>query len=129
MVETSEKFIIDYLLSTNRGEIVKKKWPWYQFHQNRWKQYRYDKNKPISVRLKTKLNKVKQTIDYKRHELVEKKDAKWLNVDKNKALIKIQRNFKAKIREEQSAFKNYANSYFNNWHQAKRYKGNFIHLL
>ena len=24
MVETSEKFIIDYLLSTNRGEIVKK---------------------------------------------------------------------------------------------------------
>ena len=128
MVETSEKFIIDYLLSTNRGEIVKK-WPWYQFHQNRWKQYRYDKNKPISVRLKTKLNKVKQTIDYKRHELVEKKDAKWLNVDKNKALIKIQRNFKTKIREEQSAFKNYANSYFNNWHQAKRYKGNFIHLL
>lgn len=107
MVETSEKIIIDYLLSTNRGEIVKKNARDTNFIKIGEKQYRYDKNKPISDRLKTKLNKVKQTIDYKRHELVEKKDAKWLN--KNKALIKIQRTFKAKISEEQS--KNYANSY------------------
>ena len=32
--------------------------------------------------------KFKQTIDFKRHELVEKKGAKWLNVDKNKRRIK-----------------------------------------
>ena len=111
MVETSEKIIIDYLLSSNRGEIVQKNDRDTNFIKIGEKQYRYDKNKPISDRLKTKLNKVKQTTDYKRHELVEKKDAKWLNVDKNKALIKIQGHFKAKISEEQSAFKNYANSY------------------
>ena len=34
-----------------------------------------------------------------------------MKVDKNKALISIQRNFKAKITGEQSAFRNYANSY------------------
>ena len=37
--------------------------------------------------------KFKQTIDFKRHESVEKKGAKWLNVDKNKRRIKIQRNY------------------------------------
>ena len=55
--------------------------------------------------------KSKQTIDFKRHELVEKKGAKWLNVDKNKRRIKIQRNFITKIAEEQPAFRNYADSY------------------
>ena len=73
MAETSEKFIIDYLLSSNRGEIVKTNDRDTNFIKIGEKQYRYDKTKPISDRLKTKLNKVKQTIDYKRHELVEKK--------------------------------------------------------
>ena len=73
MVETSEKIIIDYILSTNRGEIVRKNDRDTNFIKIGVKQYRYDKTKPISDRLKTKLNKVKQTIDYKRHELVEKK--------------------------------------------------------
>ena len=111
MVEPSERNIIDYLISTKRAEIVKKNDRETNFIKIGEKRYRYNKSKPLTDLFKKKLHKVKQTIDYKRHELVEKKDAKWLNVDKNKALIKIQRNFKAKITEEQSAFKNYANSY------------------
>ena len=54
---------------------------------------------------------MKSTIEYKKHELVKKKDAKWLKVDKNKALQSIQKRFKSTIKDEQSAFKNYANSY------------------
>ena len=69
--------------------------------------------------------KFKQTIDFKRHELVEKKGAKWLNVDKNKTRIKIQRSFKTKIAEEQPAFRNYADSDS----ITKRNKGNFIHKI
>ena len=99
MVESSEKNVIDYLLSSNREEVVKKNGRDTNFIKIGEKQYRYDKTKPISDRLETKLNKVKKNFDYTRHELVEKKDAKWLNVDKNKALIQIHKNFKAKISE------------------------------
>ena len=112
MVETSGRFIIDYLLSSNRGELIKKNDRATNFMKiDKKKRYKYDKTKAISDRLKPKLNKVKQTIDFKRHELVEKKGAKWLNVDKNKRRIKIQRNFITKIAEEQPAFRNYADSY------------------
>ena len=59
----------------------------------------------------TKFNKIKQTIDYKKYELKEKRDIKWVNLDKNKALTGIQKRYKATITDEQSAFKNYTNSY------------------
>ena len=61
--------------------------------------------------MKRKLDKVKQTLDYKRYELATKKDAKWLKVDKNKALQSIKKRFKSTVTDEQSAFSNYANSY------------------
>lgn len=61
--------------------------------------------------MKRKLDKVKQTLDFKRYELVTKKDAKWLKVDKNKALQSIKKRFKSTVKDEQSAFSNYANSY------------------
>ena len=59
----------------------------------------------------TKFNKIKQTIDYKKYELKEKRDIKWVNLDKNKTLTVIQKRYKATITDEQSAFKNYTNSY------------------
>ena len=61
--------------------------------------------------LKRKLNNVKQTMDYKKYELKEKKGYKWINLDKNKALTGIQKRYKANVSDEQSAFKNYANWY------------------
>ena len=110
MVEGSEGDVIDYLLKSNKGEILKRG----NRELNKLKigetTYNYNKNKPITDRLKKKLNKVKSTIDYKRYELVEKKNIIWLSVDKNKALQSYQKRFKATMRVE-NAFKNYANSY------------------
>ena len=59
----------------------------------------------------TKFNKIRQTMDYKRYELKEKRGIGWVNLDKNKALTGIQKLFKATITDEQSAFKNYTNSF------------------
>ena len=71
MVETSGRFIIDYLLSSNRGELIKKNDRETNFMKiDLKKHYRYDKTNAISDRLKPKFNEVKQTIDFKRHELV-----------------------------------------------------------
>ena len=110
MVEGSEGDVIDYLLKSNKGEILKRG----DRELNKLKigetTYNYNKIKPITDRLKKKLNKVKSTIDYKRYELVEKKNIIWLNVDKNKALKSYQKKFKATLRVE-NAFRNYANSY------------------
>ena len=69
------------------------------------------RGKPISKRLITKFNKIRQTIDYKKYELKEKRGIRWVNLDKNKALTGIQKRFKATITDEQSAFKNYTNSF------------------
>ena len=113
MVEGSERNIIDYILESNRGEIIRKGERETNFIKIDDKRYRYNRNNPISDTLKKKLNKVKKTIEYKRHELINKTDARWLKVDKNKALkalIAIQRNYTANIRREQ-AFGNYANTY------------------
>ena len=73
--------------------------------------YNFDRGKPLTDRLKTKLNKVKKTIEYKKHELKEKRGLKWVNVDKNATLRGIQKKYKANITEEQSAFKKYTTSY------------------
>ena len=48
---------------------------------------------------------------YKKYELETKRGIKWTRLDKNKALVSIQKRFKADITDEQSAFKNYVNSY------------------
>ena len=56
------KNVIDYLLSSNRAEVVKKNGRDTNFIKIGEKQYRYDKTKPISDRLETKLNKVKKKL-------------------------------------------------------------------
>ena len=84
MVETSNRFMIDNLFSSNRGELIKKNNRETNFKKIGEKQYRCDKTKPISDGRRSKLNKIKQAIDYQRHEVVEKKGAKWLNVEKKK---------------------------------------------
>ena len=110
MAQGSERDVIDFLLSSNKGEIVKVGDRELNKIKIGERTYNYNRNRPITDRLKRKLNKVKSTIDYKRYELVEKKDVKWLKVDKNKALTSYQKTFKAKMNVE-TAFKNYANSY------------------
>ena len=111
MVESSEQFVIDYLITSQQGEIVKQNGRELKKLKIGDRTYNFDRGKPLTDRLKTKLNKVKRTIEYKKHELKEKRGKTWVDLDKNKALIGIQKRYKATITDEQSAFKNYTSSY------------------
>ena len=84
IMDTKQQTVVDYLLSSKEGEISNKKLKIGE------KTYNFDRNKPLSKRLITKFNKIKQTMDYKRYELKEKRDIKWVNLDKNTALTGIQ---------------------------------------
>jgi len=103
-MERLDRNVMDYLLSTEQGVINNKKLKIGE------KAYKFERNKPLTQRLKTKFNKIWQTIDYKKFELKEKRGLRWINLDKNKTLTGIQKHFKATVTDQQSAFKNYANS-------------------
>ena len=111
MVERSEQFVIDCLLTSQQGEIVKQNGRELKKVKIGERTYNFDRGKARTDRLKKKLNKVKQTIEYKKHELKEKRGLKWVNLDKNKTLTGIQKRYKATNTDEQSAFKNYTTSY------------------
>ena len=82
-MDTKQQTVLEYLLASEQGEINNKKLKIGD------KTYNFDRNKPLSKRLITKFNKIKQTIDYKKYELKEKRDIKWVNLDKSKALTGI----------------------------------------
>jgi hypothetical protein len=82
-MDTKQQTVLEYLLASEQGEINNKKLKIGD------KTYNSDRNKPLSKRLITKFNKIKQTIDYKKYELKEKRDIKWVNLDKSKALTGI----------------------------------------
>ena len=110
-MDASQQIVLDYLLSSEKGEILKRNGEEIKKLKIGDKTYNFERNKPITNRLKTKFNKIRQTMDYKRYELKEKRGIRWINLDKNKALIGIQKRYKATITDEQSAFKNYTSSY------------------
>ena len=112
IMDASQQIVLDYLLSSEKGEILKRNGEEIKKLKIGDKTYNFERNKPITNRLKTKFNKIRQTMDYKRYELKEKRGIRWINLDKNKALIGIQKRYKATITDdEQSAFKNYTSSY------------------
>ena len=111
IMDASQQIVLDYLLSSEKGEILKRNGEEITKLKIGDKTYNFERNKPITNRLKTKFNKIRQTMDYKRYELKEKRGIRWINLDKNKALIGIQKRYKATITDEQSAFKNYTSSY------------------
>ena len=111
IMERSQQIVLDYLLSSQQGEILKRNGEELKKLKIGDKTYNFERNKPITDRLKRKFNKIRQTMDYKRYELKEKRGIRWINLDKNKALTGIQKRYKATITDEQSAFKNYTSSY------------------
>ena len=111
MVERSEQIVLDYLLSSNKGEVLKKDGRTLKKLKIDDKIYKFDRRATLTDRLKRKLNSVRQTIDYKKYELENRLDVRWTNLYKNKALTGIQKRFKATVSDEQSAFKGYVNSY------------------
>ena len=93
MVERSEQIVLDYLLSSNKGEVLKKDGRTLKKLKIDDKTYRFDRGKALTDRLKKKLNSVRQTIDYKKYELENRLDVRWTRLDKNKALTGIQKRF------------------------------------
>ena len=110
-MDTSQQIVLDYLLSSEKGEILKRNGEELKKLKIGDKTYNFERGNPISKRLITKFNKIRQTMDYKKYELKEKRGIRWVNLDKNKALTGIQMRYKATTTNEQSAFKGYANSY------------------
>ena len=89
-------------MSSEKGEILKRNGEELKKLKIGDKTYNFERGKPISKRLITKFNKIKQTM---------KRGIRWVNLDKNKALTGIQMRYKATTTNEQSAFKGYVNSY------------------
>ena len=111
IMDASQQIVLDYLLSSEQGEILKRNGQELKKLKIGDKTYNFERGKPISKRLITKFNKIKQTMDYKKYELKEKRGIRWVNLDKNKALTGIQMRYKATTTNEQSAFKGYVNSF------------------
>ena len=105
IMDTSQQIVLDYLLSSKKGEILKRNGEELKKLKIGDKTYNIERGKPISKRLITKFNKIRQTMDYKKYELKEKRGIRWVNLDKNKALTGIQMRYKATTTNEQSAFK------------------------
>ena len=111
IMERSQQIVLDYLLSSEQGEILKRNGEELKKLKIGDKTYNFERNKHTTDRLKRKFNKIRQTMDYKRYELKEKTGIRWINLDKNKAFTGIQKRYKATITDEQTAFKNYTSSY------------------
>ena len=107
----SQQIVLDYFFSSEKGEILKRNGEELKKLKIGEKIYNFERGKPISKRLITKFNKIRQTMDYKKYELKEKRGIRWVNLGKNKALTGIQMRYKATTTNEQSAFKGYVNSH------------------
>ena len=97
--------IIKYILQENLGEIKlndKGKQLKKIIIDNR--EYTYNKNKPLSNKLKKKLNRIAQSNQYRAREILKKAKVK-------KTLKSYAIKQKAHITNEESAFKSYTNSY------------------
>ena len=93
MVERSEQIVLEYLFSSDQGEVVQRNGR----DTNRLKigdrTYQFVRGQALTDRLKRKLKNVKQTMGYKKYELETKRSIKWTRLDKNTALIGIQKRF------------------------------------
>ena len=94
-MDASQQIVLDYLLSSEKGEILKRNGEELKKLKIGDKTYNFERGKPISKRLITKFSKIRQTVDYKKYELKEKRGIRWVNLDKNKALTGIQMRYKA----------------------------------
>ena len=79
IMNTSDQIVLDYILSSETGEILKRNGEELKKLKIGEKSYNFERNKPITNRLKTKFNKIRQTMDYKRYELKEKRGIRWIN--------------------------------------------------
>ena len=112
--------ILDYVLSSELGNIKTRGNKKLNKVVIDGKEYSYNKEKEISERLKKKLETISKTQGFKRFNIL-KNATKGVAV--RKALKKYTIRQKASITEETSAFKRYANSYSISNINLKGYKG------
>lgn len=110
MVAVSEDKIIDFILKSQQGEIITKEGKETNRLKIGDKTYRYDKNKPVSKVLNTKLKEVARSDEYRKHSLL-MKGANYIKLTRGRPLKEYVKKFKSKITNEQQAFKGYANTY------------------
>ena len=79
IMNTSDQMVLGYILSSETGEMLKRNGEELKKLKIGEKTYNFERNKPITNRLKTKVNKIRQTMDYKRYELKEKRGIRWIN--------------------------------------------------
>ena len=65
IMDTSQQIVLDYLLSSEQGEILKRNGQELKKLKIGEKTYNFERETPISKRLITKFNKIRQTMDYK----------------------------------------------------------------
>lgn len=114
MASTQEQMTLDYLFSSNNAEVVQRNGRNTNLIKIGGVSYRYNRNIPITKRLKTKLLKVRRTLDFKKYQLETNKNIKWTQIDKNKPLRRFRQLGRGNLNIEEnqvSAFGGYVNSY------------------
>ena len=110
MVSVSEEKIIDFIIKSQQGELIQKEGKQTQKLKIGDKTYRYNKNKPASKVLNTRLKEVARSDGYRKHSLL-MKGASFIKLTRGRPLQDYVKRFKSKITDEQQAFKGYANTY------------------
>ena len=109
MVLVSEEKAIDFIIKSQQGELIQKEGKQTQQLKIGDKTYRYNK-KPASKVLNTRLKEVARSDGYRKHSLL-MKGASFIKLTRGRPLQDYVKRFKSKIKDEQQAFKGYANTY------------------
>ena len=100
------KNVVDYLLKNDLAEIPKRGRKELKSIVIDGKKFRYNKDKPLTKKLETKLKSVKKTNEYRSYA----HNKLSLNIGMKKALTKYAIKNKFRVEQGRSAFKRYANN-------------------
>ena len=100
------KNVVDYLLKNDLAEIPKRGRKELKSIVIDGNKFRYNKDKPLTKKLETKLKSVKKTNEYRSYA----HNKLSLNIGMKKALTKYAIKNKFRVEQGKSAFKRYANN-------------------
>ena len=95
MVSVSEEKIIDFIIKSQQGELIQKEGKQTQKLKIGDKAYRYNKNKPASKVLNTRLKEVARSDGYRKHSLL-MKGASFIKLTRGRPLQDYVKRFKSK---------------------------------
>ena len=95
MVSVSEEKILDFVIKSQQGELIQKEGKQTQKLKIGDKTYRYNKNKPASKVLNTRLKEVVRSDGYRKHSLL-MKGASFIKLTRGRPLQDYVKRFKSK---------------------------------